>query len=143
MRIFWRFTPWFSRIILLIVTIIFTLISMKYIIDPVHTAVASGISGGSALAITTIRVGFGGFPLGSAIVILFCLAATRRLLMGLCFVTTMAGVILITRLVAVLVDHSIIGNLHLLIAEAILLTLSTIGIFIELGRRRYQLRQAA
>ncbi|HET8889359.1 MAG TPA: hypothetical protein VFQ41_10680 [Candidatus Angelobacter sp.] len=143
MGAFWRFAPWFNRTILLAVTIIFALISVKYITDPVHTAIASGIVAGSALAITTIRVGFGGFPLGSAIVILFCLSATRRLLMGLCFVTTVSGVILITRIFSVLVDHSSSGNVHLLVAEAILLTLSTIGIFIELGRRRYQLQQAA
>jgi hypothetical protein len=143
MRTFWGFAPWFNRAILLAVTIIFTMISVKYITDPVHTAAASGISAGSALAITTIRVGFGGFPLGSAIVTLFCLAATRRLLMGLCFVTTISGVILITRGVSVLVDHSTSENLHLLIAEVILLTLSAIGIFIELGRRCYQMRQSA
>ena len=110
MGAFWRFAPWFNRTIHLAVTIIITLISVKYI---------------------------------TAIVILFCLSATRRLLMGLCFVTTVSGVILITRIFSVLVDHSSSGNVHLLVAEAILLTLSTIGIFIELGRRRYQLQQAA
>lgn len=61
MGAFWRFASWFNRTILLAVTIIFTLISVKYITDPVHTAIASGIVAGSALAITTIRVGFGVF----------------------------------------------------------------------------------
>jgi hypothetical protein len=125
------------------VTIIFTLISLKYLADPLHTAIPSGISAGSALAITTIRVGFGGFPARPPMVILFCLAAARWLLMGLCFVTTISGVILITQIFSVMVDHSSNGNVHLLVAEAILLTLSTIGIFIELGRRRYRLQPAA
>ncbi len=143
MEKFWRFAPWLNRLVLLAATLIFALISAKYIADPVRTAATFKISLGSAAAITNMRVGFGAFPLGCAIITLVCLVSTSRLLTGLCFVATMIGVATAARVFGILVDGAATESLVVLRAEVILLTLSIIGLFIELGGRRYRLKDAA
>lgn len=143
MTTFWRFAPWLSRLPLLAVTLIFTRVSWRFLSDPVQAAAASSISLGSGAAITIARVGFGGFPLGFAIITLACLVSTHRLLTGLCFVVTMIAVVIAVRIMGILVDNSAHESLRVLVAEVILLTLSVISLFVELRRRGYRLQDAA
>src|SRR5689334_18231540 len=82
MRTLLRFSPWINRLVLAAATLIFTMISLRYIIDPVRASAATGVSLNSGLAVTTTRVGFGGFPLAFAIFSLVCLFSTRRLQVG-------------------------------------------------------------
>ena len=60
------FTIWVSRFPLIAATAIFTAISTKFLLDPVHSAAARGIVFSSNGGITVGRVGFGAFPLAFA-----------------------------------------------------------------------------
>jgi hypothetical protein len=134
---FWAFSRWISRIILLFSTTIFFLISIRTISDPAGSAAEQGITLSSPLGYTILRVGFGGFPLGFAIIILACLISAQRILIGLSFVATMVAVVLAVRILGVYLDGTASQSSKLIVAEAVLLVLSAIGLFLELGRRRY------
>jgi hypothetical protein len=134
----WTFAHWLSRVILVAGVLILTLVSVKFITDPVQSARASGVVVESAEGITTLRVGIGAFPLGCALVGFFCVLAKRRVLSGLSFVATIIGVALVVRAAAAVFDHTIPASLFLLRAEGILLALMGVGIVIEVGRRRLE-----
>ncbi|HEY9302977.1 MAG TPA: hypothetical protein VIO95_01645, partial [Mycobacterium sp.] len=86
MKRFTRFALWIGRTVLAGATVIFSIIGLRYIADPVHSSAKIGISMGSALAATTTRVGSGAFPLAPAIFSLICLFSTRWRLAGVaCF----------------------------------------------------------
>ena len=53
------FAPWINRIVLAAATLIFTMIGMRYITNPVHAAAATGATLNTPLAATTTRIGFG------------------------------------------------------------------------------------
>ena len=129
-------TVWFDRFVLLAATLIFALIGSRYIADPVGAAATTDISLGSALAISTMRVGFGAFPLGCALVALTCLLSPRRLRTGLSFVAVIFGVALAVRIFAILGDGTLKQSLSLLSAEALLLTLSIVGLVVDIGQQR-------
>jgi hypothetical protein len=130
-----RFTPWFSRLVLLAATLVLAMIGRKFILDPVGAAAASNMTLGSALAITNMRASFGAFPLGSAIFALLCAVSERRRLTGLYFVGTIIGTALIVRVFGILTDGTLSDSLRVLIAEGTLLTLSIAAIFAELTAR--------
>ena len=134
----WRFTPWLNRLILSAATLIFTLIGVKYITDPVRAAASFKISLGSAAAITSMRVGFGAFPLGFAIIVASCLVSTSRQLRGLYFVATIIGVATAARVLGIMVDGAAPESVLLLRPEVALLALSVIGVVLESARRRHQ-----
>jgi len=133
-----RFTPWLIRLILGAATLIFTLIGVKYITDPVRAAASFNISLGSAPAITSMRVGFGAFPVGFAIIVASCLVSTSRLLLGLYFVATIIGVATAARVLGIVVDGAAPESVVLLRPEVALLALSVVGVLLESGRRRHQ-----
>src|SRR5215475_11164301 len=110
----WRMTLWFKRFVLLAATLIFALIGTRYIFDPVGAAATTDISLDSALAISTMRVGFGAFPLGCALVALTCLLSPSRLRTGLFFVAVIFGVALAVRILAILGDGTLRESLTLL-----------------------------
>ena len=136
----WRFAPWLTRLILGAATLIFTLIGMKYIADPVRAAASFKISLGSAAAITSMRVGFGAFPLGFAVIVASCLVSTSRRLAGLYFVATIIGAATAARVMGIVVDGAAPESVLLLRPEVALLALSVIGVSLESGRRRHQLQ---
>lgn len=134
-----RFAIWISRFPLVIATVIFTGISLKYLFDPVRTAAESGMAFNSGLAITTGRIGFGAFPLAFAVITLSCLISRRRVLAGLYVVLTVIGAVFAVRVVGMLIDNSVKGNVRLLMPEIVLLLLSSLGLSIELRRRRHEM----
>src|SRR5438445_6946007 len=140
---FSRIAPFLRRAPLVMVTVIFTLISLRYLSDPIHAAAAAGISFTSPGGITVARVGFAGFPLSFAILALSCLISTRRLLAGLYLVLTVVGVVIAVRIFGILLDHSASESARLLAPEAVLLTLSVIAIRLELERRRREMKAGA
>src|SRR5512138_167877 len=83
MTLLWRAAPWFSRLLLLLATVLFLLIGLRYLSDPLNKAAADAISLGSVMAISRVRVGFGGFPLALSLILFGCLLSSRRLLIGL------------------------------------------------------------
>jgi hypothetical protein len=131
-----RFAPWLVRFLLLAPALVFTLVGVRFLADPVRAAADSGIAADSPLGITNLRSGIGGLFLGAACVTVFCLLSARRLLVGLGFVATMIGVVLAVRLVSVAVDGTVRASLPVLCAEGVFLLLSVLGIFIESRRRQ-------
>ncbi|HYY94468.1 MAG TPA: hypothetical protein VE713_08120 [Pyrinomonadaceae bacterium] len=138
-----RLTFWLGRIVLAIFTLLFTLIGLRFISNPVGAAAESGITLAAPLGVTIARVGFGAFPLGCAINAAFCLASARRLFTGVAFVSLMVGVVFVVRVIGILVDHTAHESLRVLGAEVVLLALSAVSLFAELGKRRYRRAQAA
>jgi hypothetical protein len=122
-----RFAPLLGRIPLVMMAVIFTLISIRFLSDPVHVAAATGIAFTRPIGITVGRIGFGAFPLGLAIVTVMCLVSRQRLLSGLVFVSTMLVVALGVRIFGIAVDHTLAESLRVTISEVVLLSLAIVG----------------
>lgn len=130
-----RIGIWVSRIPLVLATLIFTAISMRFIIAPVQSAAAQGIVFNSAVGITVARIGFGAFPLAFAIITLSCLISKPRLLAGIYIVLTVIGVALVVRVFGMLADNSVKESMKVLTPEVVMLILSLIALNVEKRRR--------
>ncbi len=132
---FWKISPWLSRLIILAVAGLFTMISLKFVFDPQQSAANAGLSIQSSVGFTNTRAGFGGFPLGFAVILVFCLFSSRRLLAALSSIVTVAAVILAVRLYGAAQDATFSQSAHILIPETILLIISLAGVVLETKRR--------
>jgi hypothetical protein len=132
---FWKLSPWLSRLIILAVAGLFTMISFKFVLDPQQSAANAGLSIQSGVGFTNTRAGFGGFPLGFAVILVFCLFSSRRLLAALSSIVTVAAVILAVRLYGAARDATFSQSAHILIPETILLIVSLVGVVLETKRR--------
>jgi hypothetical protein len=137
MKNFWKAAPWLSRLIILAVAGLFTMISLKFVFDPREAAANSGIAIQSSVGYTNTRAGFGGFPLGFAAILVFCLFSSRRLLPALSSIATVAAVILAVRLYGAAQDATFSQSVHILIPEAVLLVISLLGVVLETKRRNH------
>jgi hypothetical protein len=131
----WKVIPWLSRLIILAVAGLFTMISLKFIFDPLQAAANAGIAIQPGVGFTNTRAGFGGFPLGFAAILMFCLFSSRRLLAALSSIVTIAAVILAVRLYGAAQDATFSQSAHILIPEVILLVVSLLGAVLESKRR--------
>jgi hypothetical protein len=136
---FLRLADFLCRAPLIMLTVIFTLISFRYLSNPVRAAAAAGISFTSPGGITVARIGFAGFPLAFAILALACLVSARRRLAGLYMVLTVAGVVIAVRIFGILLDHST-QSAHLLVPEVVLLALSALAVRLESARLQFEAR---
>jgi len=136
MTLFWRMAPWFPRLLLLLATVLFSLIGFKYLGDPVEKAASDSIVLGSVMAISRVRVGFGGFPLALSFILLGCLLSPKRQLTGLAVLATTVAVITVARLVGIALDGPAEEAVRLLRVEIVLLALSVASIFLERARLR-------
>jgi hypothetical protein len=136
MTLFWRIAPWLPRLLLLLATVLFSLIGFRYLGDPVNNAASDSIVLGSVMAISRVRVGFGGFPLALSFILLGCLVSSRRLLTGLAVLATTVAVITVARLVGIAIDGPAEEAVKLLRVEIVLLALSVAAIFLEHARLR-------
>ena len=134
MTLFWRAAPWLPRILLLLATVLFFRIGFRYLDDPVNKAAADSIVLGSVMAISRVRVGFGGFPLALSLILFGCLLSQKRLLTGLTVLATTVGVVTVARLVGIAIDGPAEEALKLLRVEIVLLALSVAAIFLERAR---------
>jgi preprotein translocase subunit SecD len=134
---FWKISPWVSRLIILAVAVLFVMISLKFILDPRAAAAASGITIEPGLGYTNTRAGFGGFPLGFALILVFCLFSPRRLLAALAAIATVVAVILFVRLYAAAADHTFSASAYLLGPEAAITVVSLFGVWMETARRAH------
>ncbi|MGH9675751.1 MAG: hypothetical protein ACRD36_01500 [Candidatus Acidiferrum sp.] len=140
---FWKIAPRITPIILLPPTLVFAMIVSRFLFNPVHAASAVGISFDSPLGVTIARVGFGAFPLACSLFTFSCLLSPRRLLTGFGFVSTVLGAALVVRVFGMLADGTTQQNMHLVVAEIVMLALMLTGVFVELGKRRLQTQTAA
>jgi hypothetical protein len=139
---FWKIAPWLSRLIILAVAGLFALISLKFIFDPQQAAATSGLAIQSAVGFTNTRAGFGGFPLGFAVILVFCMLSSRRLLPALSSIATIAAVILAVRLYGAVHDATLSQSAHILVPETVLLVVSLLGVVMERIRRRQRMTMA-
>jgi peptidoglycan/LPS O-acetylase OafA/YrhL len=130
-----RLSPWLARLVILAVAALFAMISYKFVSDPQHAAAASGITLDSAIGTTNTRAGFGGFPLGFAVLLVFSLFSSRRLLAALAAIATLAAVILAVRLYGAAQDGTFGESAHLLIPEAAILVAALAAALMETRRR--------
>jgi hypothetical protein len=126
----------FERLVLAAGTLMMTMIALRTLYDPIGLTHALGIALSTPTAITVVRVGFGGFALGFAIVLLYCLISTKRLLAGVSLVAVLMAAILVARIQGLIVDGVTAYNLARLPPEVVMLTLSVVAIALERRRRR-------
>jgi fucose permease len=131
-----RTVVWFNRFVLTAATFVMAMIALRNLRDPIGATVPLDIALKSPSAVTIVRVGFGGFPLGFAVALFACLLATRRLLAGMFLVLSVVGGATIARIQGLMVDGATSYNLNLLRPELAMLALSVAGIVLELRRRR-------
>jgi fucose permease len=133
---FSRGVIWFDRLLLTAATAIMTMIALRNLRDPVGATLPMGIALTTPTAITVVRVGFGGFPLGFAMALFACLIATRRLLTGVSLVAAVIGAATVARIQGLVLDGVTPYNLALLRPEVVLLALSLVAIVLERRRRQ-------
>src|SRR6516225_1373758 len=126
----------FNRLVLVGASFVMSMIAFRNLRDPIGANLPLGITLDSPTAVTIIRVGFGGFPLGFAAALFGCLISTRRLLTGLFFILAIVGAATVARVQGLVLDGATPYNLGLLRPEIAMLTLSLVGIVLELRRRR-------
>ena len=136
MTTYGRGVIWFNRLVLAGATFVMTMIALRNLRDPIGATVPLDIALNSPSAVTIVRVGFGGFPLGFAVALFACLIATRRLLTGTFLVLAVVGAATIARVQGLVLDGATAYNLQLLRPEVAMVTLSVAGIVLELRRRR-------
>jgi hypothetical protein len=126
--------PWINRLVLGATTLIFTMIGLRYITDPVRASAATGVALTSGLAATTTRIGFGAFPLSFAIFSFVCLWSAQRRLAGVRLVITLVTTVIVVRLFSLMVDGAAPHSVRLFVPEAILLVAALAGLILESAR---------
>lgn len=129
---------WFNRFVVAAATFVMTMIALRNLRDPIAATQPLDIALQSPSAITVVRVGFGGLPLGLAMALFACLLANRRLLTGLCLVLAVVGGATMARVEGILLDGATSYNIGLLRPELAMIVLSGVGILLEFRRRRGQ-----
>lgn len=125
-----RMSAVLRRIPLIMVTVIFTLISFRYLTHSVVAAEAEGIRFTSSGGITVARIAFGAFPLAFAILAFVSLVSARWRIAGLYMVLTVDGVVIGVRAFSIVAVHSA-ASARLFAPETALLILSLIAIRLE------------
>jgi hypothetical protein len=132
---------WLARLTILGVTILFAMIGLKYVLDPVHAAAGSGLTLASSVGYTNARAGIGGFPLSIAGILAFCLLSPRRHVMALALIATVASVLLVIRLYSAAYDGTFAESLHIIVPESVIVAISLLALRLE-QRLRPLSRQA-
>ena len=140
---FSRFAPVINRLALVAATLVFTMIGLRYITDPVRASADTGVALSSALAATTTRVGFGAFPLGLAIFSFTCLFSSRRMAAGVRMVAIVIATAIAVRLMSIATDGMVAASTRLFIPEAAMLLLAIAGLSLEAARRKPAREEAA
>jgi Domain of unknown function (DUF4345) len=130
-----RGAVWFNRLLLSAATLVMTMIAVRNLRDPIGATLPLDIALRSPSAVTIVRVGFGGFPLGFAVALFGCLISAKRLLVGAVLLAAVIGAATLARVQGLLLDGMTPYNLGLLRPEIAMLTLSAIGIALERRRR--------
>ena len=139
MNRFSRGVIWFNRLLLTAATLVMTLIAVRNLGDPIGATLPLDIALRSPSAVTIVRVGLGGFPLGFAVALFGCLISTSRLLIGATLLAAVIGGATFARVQGLLLDGITPYNLGLLRPEVAMLTLSAVGIALERRRRSREL----
>jgi len=127
-------TPWIHRAVLMMSTLAFVRIGLRHILDPVGAAAAVGGTLNATMAVTTARVGLGGFPIAIALFNLTCLMSPRRRAAGVRLVAIVAFTVIAVRLYSAVVDGGAPQSTKLFIPESVILVGSVTGLVLERAR---------
>jgi len=128
-----RHSVWFSRLVLAGATVLFSLVGIRYVVDPIGAVAPHHIALGSNEAVTIIRVS-GGVFLGVAGVLLACIISKRRLRAGTGVLAVVSLAVTVARLIGLAIDGPAPFTLQVLKPEIALVLLSTLGFVAETGR---------
>jgi len=128
-----RYSVLFNRLVLAGATILFSLIGIRYVLDPINAVAPHQISLGSNEAITIMRVS-GGVFLGIAGVLLACIFSQRRLRAGIGVLALVSIAVTAVRLFGLAVDGPAPFTLQVLKPEIALVVLSALGFLFETRR---------
>jgi len=126
----------FTRVPMVALTFVLTMIALRYLFHPIEAASAVGIAFSSPEGITVARVGFAGFPLAFAAFFLSCLFSQKRLLSGLNTELSLLAIVIGVRLLSMATLHSS-GTAKLLAPEAVMAALCLFAIRLERNRRKH------
>lgn len=130
-----RHSCWFGRLVLAGAAVLFSLIAVRQIADPIGASAQHQIILGSSDAITIARV-TGATFLGLALVLAVCIVSERRLLAGLGVLATVVAAVTAVRLLGLFLDGPGPFTLQVLKPEVVLVALSSIAFFVERRRRQ-------
>lgn len=128
-----------GRIVLGVASLLLTMIGLKYILDPVGSATASGMTSLSSLGVTNMRAGVGGFALGFALIAATCALVASRTANGLFFLIVVFGTVLFVRLVGALNDGTIGQSARIIIPETVILIAAGSSLaFMSMARKKWE-----
>ena len=125
----------FTRVPMVMLTIILTVIAVRYLTNPVQAASAAGIAFTSPGGVIVARVGLAGFPLAFAAFFLTCLLSQGRLLEGLRTELMLLGIVIGVRALAMVLTHSA-ETARLFAPEFVMAALCIVAIRLEMNRRK-------
>jgi hypothetical protein len=131
-----RFAPWMNRVVLTAASLIFSMIGLRFIANPIGTSAARGMMLTTGLGATTARVGFGAIPLAVAVFCFACLLSPRRQRAGVSLVATLLATVIAVRLFGVAADGAAPESVRLFVPEAVILALSLGGLLLDEARPR-------
>jgi hypothetical protein len=138
---FWRVAPWISRLMLLPSVMVFTMLTLKFFVNPGFILGQIQETGGTVMlgspqALTHLRV-FSVFLMGYVVGGFICLFWKSQLRHGLAAVALMMIAAIVVRAYGVVADGTpLAGELRLFVAEAVCLVLAGTGLLIETARTR-------
>lgn len=124
------FAPWISGIALAAATLVFTMIGIRYIVNPVGAAAATGAVLSTPLASTTTRIGFGAFPLGIAVFALTSLLS-RRVVPAVRLVAIVVSSAIVVRAISIVADGAVPASSRLFVPEIVILLLALAGLVLQ------------
>jgi hypothetical protein len=126
-----RFALWINRIVLSAVILVFTMIGIRYIANPVSAAAATGAVLNTPLAATTTRIGFGAFPLAIAAFAFTSLLSSRRLVPAVRLVVIVMSFAIIVRAIGMVADGAVPASSRLFVPESVILLFALAGLFLQ------------
>src|SRR5215467_9468475 len=105
-----NFGIWFNRTIPVLVSILFTMISIRNLLHPATSAAESNIILSSATAYSVARVSMGAIPLAVAIIIFLSIFLKKQILYAVLFVFILITIVTLVRIASLKIDgHSDFG----------------------------------
>ena len=133
-----KMLPWIARGALLFSVVDLGTVGILYIFDPATEAARATITAGEAAGLTNLRVGFGAFHFGIALIAAFCLLKAERVWVGLSIVSAITATAVVVRSYGLIVDGWHPRTVLLLQFESLGLMIFTIGLLAERMRLRRQ-----
>ena len=131
-----RWATLFSRLVLAAATLVFTMIGVRYVLNPAGAAAATGAVLNTPLALTTTRVGFGALPLAIAVFALLSLWSSSMLRAGVRLVAIVISSAILVRAIGMIADGAVPASSRLFVPETVILVFALTGLFLQRKARQ-------